>query len=203
MQKLTGTKKNESSFLQFTLIIKHLFGMDINNHKCFACLFLLTASYWITPVIAQDTHLMKQLQQSNYLDVTMKADSADMGITRWLKKPVEKSRILPLATDFNSLQHTGPGTIQVDHDKTISGKGSILLETPTSLPKKNPTNRAYAFAEVIRPLQGENLKDYNRFSVWVYADAPGFYSFFVGCTLYNGGKHIMPTPRQVRRAAFC
>ena len=47
---------------------------------------------------------------------------------------------------------------------------------------------------MIRPLKGEDLKAFNRFSVWVYADAPGFYSVFVGCTLYNAGKNIMPTP---------
>ena len=157
-------------------------------------LLMLIATYWLSPAMAQDANLMKQLQQSSYLGIAMKADSADMGITRWLKKKVEKSRGLPLAADFNSLKHTGPGTIQIDHNNTISGKGSILLETPTSLPKKNPTNRAYAFAEVIRPLKGEDLRGYNRFSVWVYTDGPGFYSFFVGCTLYNGGKHIMPTP---------
>ena len=59
---------------------------------------------------------------------------------------------------------------------------------------KNPANRAYAFAETIRPLKGEDLREYNRFSVWVYAEVPGFYSVFVGCTLYNEGKHVMPTP---------
>ena len=168
--------------------------MMINNYQRFTFLFLLLVTYSISPAAAQDAQLIKQLQQSDYLSVTMKADSSNMGITRWLKKPVEKSRSLPLAADFNSLKHTGPGTIQVDHDKTISGKGSILLETPTSLPKKNPTNRAYASAELVRPLKGEDLRGYNRFSVWVYADGPGFYSFFVGCTLYNEGKHIMPTP---------
>ena len=168
--------------------------MNIYKLQRITSLLVLTSIYCISPVMAQDAHLMKQLQESNYLSITMKADSANMGITRWLKKPVEKSRILPLATDFNSLKHTGPGTIQVDHGNTISGRGSILLQTPTSLAKKNPTNRAYAFAEVVRPLNGENCKDYNRFSVWVYAEGEGFYSFFVGCTLYNGGKHIMPTP---------
>jgi hypothetical protein len=156
-------------------------------------LLLMLISTWLVSQ-AQDANLLKQLKQSNYLKYTMKADSTNTGITRWLKKPVQKSRILPLATDFNSLKTKGPGAIKIDRTKTISGNGSILLETPTSLAKKNPTNRSYAFAEVIRPLKGEDLSDYNRFSVWVYADAPGFYSFFVGCTLYNEGKHIMPTP---------
>ena len=157
-------------------------------------LLMLISTFLINPVTAQDAKLVKQLQQSNYLKYTMKDDSTNAGITRWLKKRVAKSRILPLAADFNSIKTKGPGTIKIDRSKTISGNGSILLETPTSLAKKNPTNRSYAFAEVIRPLKGEDLKDYNRFSVWVYAEAPGFYNFFVGCTLYNEGKHIMPTP---------
>lgn len=160
----------------------------------FTCLLMLIAAYEVSPAMAQDPVLMKQLQQSSYLQSTMKADSASAGITRWLKKKVEKSRVLPLAADFNALETKGPGTIKIDRTKTISGNGSILLETPTSLGEKNPSNRSYASAEVIRPLKGEDLSEYNRFSVWVYADAPGFYSFFVGCTLYNEGKHVMPTP---------
>lgn len=47
---------------------------------------------------------------------------------------------------------------------------------------------------MIRPLNNENLDSYNRISVWIKLDAPGFYSAFVGVTLYNQGKHITPTP---------
>jgi hypothetical protein len=145
-------------------------------------------------VQAQDTTLQKQLEQSQYLRTIMKNDPANAGLTRWLKKPVEKSRTLPLAEDFYALKISGPGSIHINHDIAKSASGSILLETPASLAIKNPTNRSYASAEMIRPLNGENLTGYNRFSVWVYADAPGFYSVFVGCTLYNGGQHIMPVP---------
>ncbi|HTF19948.1 MAG TPA: glycoside hydrolase family 9 protein [Chryseolinea sp.] len=124
----------------------------------------------------------------------MKEDSTQGGMSRWVKKPVVKTRELPLAADFTSLKLTGPGRLSVDAKRTISGKGSVVIETPTSLATKNPTNRSYGTAEVIRPLKGEDLGEFNRFSVWVYADAPGFYSVFVGCTLYNEGSHIMPVP---------
>lgn len=154
--------------------------------------FGIIVSY--TNATAQKTALQKQLEQSGYLSRLMKADSSDMGLTRWLKKEVLQSRDLPLAADFNALKITGPGTIKIDRNNTVSGKGSILLETPSSLAIKNPSNRSYASAELVRPLKGEDLTAYNRFSVWVYADAAGFYSFFIGCTLYNGGRHIMPTP---------
>jgi len=143
---------------------------------------------------AQDQGLLKQLEESQYLKNVMKVDTSVAGMTRWSKKKVEQSRILPLASDFYALKTSGPGTIQIDHNVKRSKNGSILLETPSSLGVKNPSNRSYASAEMIRPINGEDLREFNRFSVWVYADAPGFYSVFVGCTLYNGGKHKMPTP---------
>ena len=162
--------------------------------RCAFVLFFFPGILLSLSAGAQDVALQKQLAQSRYLTYIMKADSANMGMTRWLQKKVQQSRILPLADDKDTLLIKGPGTIRIDKTKTISGKGSVVIETPTSLAVKNPTNRSYAFAEVVRPLKGEDLRAYNRFSVWVYADAPGFYSVFVGCTLYNGGKHPMPTP---------
>lgn len=142
---------------------------------------------------AQDL-LKRQLAESGQLGRLMREDPADGGMSRWLKKPVQGSRDLPLATDFSSLRLAGPGTLAIDSKHTHSGKGSVVIETPTSLGVKNPSNRSYASAELIRPLKGEDLRGYNRFSVWVYADAPGFYSVFVGCTLYNQGTHVMPVP---------
>jgi len=127
-----------------------------------------------------DTELEKQLQQSNHVHRIMKANPAHAGLTRWEKKKVLKSRVLPLAEDFGALRHTGPGTIHVDRKVTVSGKGSVRLDTPASLGKKNPTNRNYATPEIIRPLDREDLREYNRFSVWVYVDAPGVYLTFAG-----------------------
>ncbi len=84
-----------------------------------------------------DTELEKQLQQSNHVHRIMKANPAHAGLTRWEKKEVLKSRVLPLAEDFGALRHTGPGTIHVDRKVTVSGKGSVRLDTPASLGKKN------------------------------------------------------------------
>ena len=53
-------------------------------------------------VNAQNSAFQKQLEQSQYLNKVMKIDSADAGMTRWLKKEVQKSRILPLAEDFDA-----------------------------------------------------------------------------------------------------
>ena len=143
---------------------------------------------------AQDSTFLKQLERSHHLKRVMEVDSQNAAFARWTEKKVDRTRILPLAEDFSALTTTGPGTIEINQDNKRSNAGSILIKTPSSLSVKNPTNRAYAFAEMIRPLHGEDLSEYNRFSVWVYSDVPGFYSVFVGCTLYNEGTKIMPTP---------
>lgn len=157
-------------------------------------LFLSTCCFYAQVPWKPDTELAKQLRESNYVRHIMKENPENGGLHRWYQKEVLKSRELPLAEDFAALKHTGPGTIQIDHQVTISGKGSVRLDTPASLPKKNPTNRNYATPEIIRPLDREDLREYNRFSVWVYVDAPGVYLTFCGFTLYNEGEKIMPTP---------
>ncbi len=156
---------------------------------CSSLLFFISARGF-----AQDSILIRQLRQSQNLKYIMKPDSANMGLTRWQKKKVHQSRVLPLASDYSALKIKGPGTLTVDKNISVSKLGSVLLDAPASLAVKNPSNRSYAFAEMIRPLKNENLSVFNRISVWVKLDAPGFYSAFVGITLYNEGKHIMPAP---------
>lgn len=143
---------------------------------------------------SQDSLFIRQLKQSHYLQTLMKPDSAEMGFTRWKKKEIIRSLPLPLVPRFNDLKIKGPGSLKIVKDITVSGEGSILIETPTSLAVKTPNNRSYASAEMIRPLDSVNLESYNRINVWVKLDAPGFYSAFVGVTLYNNGKKITPTP---------
>jgi hypothetical protein len=142
----------------------------------------------------QDAKLIKQLEDSRYLKVTMKPFLEDAGITRWYEKEILATRSLPLASDFDALHVSGPGALHIDPNVTVSGNGSVRLDVPASLAVKNPSNRNYGFPEMIRPLNKEDLRDYNRLSVWIYVDAPGFYTVFTGVTLYNEGKTIMPVP---------
>ena len=142
--------------------------------------------------VGQDSVFVRQLRESQYLKKLLAVDSSAMGFTRWRKKEVIRSRVLPLASAFNELKIKGPGNLSIDKSTARTVSGSVLLETPASLAVKNPSNRSYAFAEMIRPLNNENLETYNRISVWVKLDAPGFYSAFAGVTLYNEGKKSRP-----------
>ena len=122
--------------------------MKFENACCFFVVVFLSFD-----VRGQDNLLMRQLKASENLKTIMKPDSADMGFKRWQNKVVNNSRVLPLAIDFASLKLKGPGTLKVDKTQTISGQGSVVLDAPSSLAVKNPSNRSYAFAEMIRPLK--------------------------------------------------
>ena len=141
-----------------------------------------------------DTALVRQIRESYQVHRIMREIPGRSGMERWLAKPVLESRELPLVEDFAALRHTGPGTISPDFTVTRSGKGSVHLDAPASLAKKSPDNRNYGMPDIIRPLDGEDLRAWNRFSCWVYVDAPGYYLVFLGFTLYNEGIKPMPTP---------
>ena len=141
-----------------------------------------------------DTNLSKQLEQSQYVHKPMQEIYENSGMYRWEAKEVLETRELPLAEDFASVTNRGGGVISVDKEVTHSGKGSIRLDTPSSGPVKNPTNRNYGTPEIVKTLPGEDLREWNRFSCWVYVDAPGQYITLLGFKILNEGEHVMPTP---------
>jgi hypothetical protein len=75
--------------------------------------------------VIRDVKLAKQLEESRYLRIPMAPDLEDAGLTRWRQKEVFKSRDLHLVDNFDRLQLTGPGTLHIDREITVSGKGSV------------------------------------------------------------------------------
>ena len=141
-----------------------------------------------------DPQLQYQLRESRLVHRTMPEIAENAGMTRWLAKPVLESRELPLAEDFKAIRHNGPGSIAPDFSVTHSGKGSVRMDVPASLDVKSASNRNYGMPDIFRPLDGEDLRDWNRFSCWVFVDAPGYYLVFLGVGLHNEGVRPMPTP---------
>ena len=156
---------------------------------------LLSAAAWSQSIPVTDSKLSRQLEESNYLRHTMKADPEDAGLTRWYQKDVQKTRELSLIDAFDDLVFSGPGKLSINKQITKSGKGSICMDVPASLGEKNKdNNRAYAAPEFTYKLNREDLRAYNRISAWVYMDAPGVYLVFGGLRFHNEGEKIMPTP---------
>ena len=138
--------------------------------------------------------LRGQLEDSGCLKIPMKEDLEDCAEIRWLEKPVLESRCMPFAKEPEKLRLTGPGTLNIDMDKSISGEGSVRLEVPTEGYHKHPGNRSFSATAFMRILGGENIERYNRISMWIYADSPGVASNYMMLSLHNQGEHIMPLP---------
>jgi hypothetical protein len=175
------------------LQIRHSFLITVRRNL--AILFIFVGFFVACNQGSQlDVKLAKQLEDSRNLRTIMQPFLEDGALVRWFEKEPLKSRSLPLVSDFDALRVTGPGTMHIDRNVTISGAGSIRIDTPTSLDVKSPSNRAYASAGIRRPLNREDISEYNRFSVWIYVDAPGFYTVFAGFSLHNAGEKIIPVP---------
>ena len=142
-----------------------------------------------------NAELQKQLEKSRYIRRPMDLTEPGHGaLERWLSKPALRSRSIDLYQDFDLLRQEGPGILTPNPTHTRSGKGSVMLDTPTSTAVKNPTNRRYAFSGFFYPLEQEDLTEYNRLSLWVYVDAPGLIFDSVTVELHNQGEHVIPVP---------
>lgn len=141
-----------------------------------------------------DETLRRQLEESRYIRRSMKADTADSGHERWARKPVVKTRQVPMAGRFSTLIHTGPGTMHIDRETCRTDEGSVRLDFPVATPIRHYNNRAYAIVTMRVPFEGEDLRGFNRMSAWIRFDAPGFSWRSVNVSIHNEGEHVMPVP---------
>jgi len=144
----------------------------------------------------------------------MQANDKDSAASRWLNKKVIAKRTLD---DMEKLDNwrsfTTSGTAIVDARKVIrtvdssssvatielskqfvhQGLQSMLMTTPTRLAGPAPKNgRGWGRSGVRRLFNGEDWTAYNRISIWIYPDLPGFYTSALDCQLYNDGTVKLP-----------
>lgn len=138
--------------------------------------------------------LEQQLEATDYVHSIMVEDPSHGAYARWEAKEVKASRPLVITESLDNILFRGVGSISYDAEMTRSGHGSVRIDCPTSTEKKNPTNRNYGTPEMIYTFDHEDLSEWNRISMWVYVDAPGFFNAFVSFKVFNEGEHVMPVP---------
>ncbi|HEY0175253.1 MAG TPA: glycoside hydrolase family 9 protein [Pedobacter sp.] len=144
----------------------------------------------------------------------LSADFQDSAAFRWLHKKVESKRMLD---DMESLENwrsfTTSGVEVVDARKVITttdssgsvadikltketvheGTQSLVMTTPVRLEGPAPKNgRGWGRSGVRRQFSGEDWTKFNRISIWIYPDLPGFYTTALDCKLYNDGQIKLP-----------
>ncbi len=144
----------------------------------------------------------------------MEAIFKDSAAYRWLNKKVIGKRTLDDMENLDNWRSfTTSGTAIVDARKVIrtvdssrsvatielskqfvhEGSQSMLMTTPTRLAGPAPKNgRGWGRSGVRRLFNGEDWTAYNRISIWIYPDLPGFYTTALDCQLYNDGNVKLP-----------
>jgi Glycosyl hydrolase family 9/Cellulase N-terminal ig-like domain len=142
------------------------------------------------------------------------ADEKASAAYRWLNKPVLENRPLDDMEDltpWSSFTTSGGAIVDarkvmktVDSSVSVAsidlttlrvhhGGRSLLMRTPTRLPGTAPaTGRGWGRSGIRRHFDGEDWTKYNRISLWIYPDLPGFYTTALDFRLYNDGKEKLP-----------
>lgn len=144
----------------------------------------------------------------------MIADYKDSASYRWLNKTVLESRSLD---DMETLEHwhsftTAGGevvdarkvikivdssgsaaTVKLDRDRIHQGAQSLMMTTPTRLEGQAPkSGRGWGRSGVRRHFDNEDWTTFNRISIWIYPELPGFYTTAIDFRLYNDGVQKLP-----------
>jgi hypothetical protein len=144
----------------------------------------------------------------------MEENFKDSAAYRWLNKKVFNKRTLDNmenldnwrsfttsgteVVDARKVQKTvdsssSVATIELSKQYVHEGSQSMLMTTPTRLAGAPPKNgRGWGRSGVRRVFNGEDWTKYNRISIWIYPDLPGFSTTALDCQLYNDGKEKLP-----------
>ncbi len=126
----------------------------------------------------------------------MPYDESETTDWRLEKKPVLESVILD---ECETPEYWKPVTdfarVELSDRESYDGKHSILFTAPTKLdsflPNRTP-GRIYIEPKAMRVIDHQDLSHYNRLSVWVKPDMPGFRSIVARLQLHNRGTHPVP-----------
>lgn len=150
--------------------------------KTLFTLFLLFAgsiSIYSQVRLTQDAQLEKQLYESGLIHQPLPLNTANSFEANGWKKEILQSNPLTQSTSTEGWSQSGIGSMSFSKEKTISGKGSIKLQFPTSTGKRatgspsDPDYATYGNSSVTYHLNGANLEKYNRIVFSIYPDCDG------------------------------
>ena len=80
-------------------------------------------------------------------------------------------------------------------ERSREGRQSLRMRLPARLDVPGPKNgRGWGSAGVRRQFDGEDWRPFNRISLWIYPDCPGWYVVALELRLYNEGEEKLPAP---------
>ena len=136
------------------------------------------------------------ISTSRHAHVIMPYDESETTDWRLEKKQVLETRMLD---DCETLEHWQPvspyASVSLSDLESYDGTHSVLFTAPCNLPEWLPERskgRIYYEPKAMRILNHEDLRPYNRLSVWIKPDVPGMRSIVARLQLHNQGNHPVP-----------
>jgi hypothetical protein len=113
---------------------------------------------------------------------------------RWTEKQVIESRLLDDCETPANWKYEGlKGEMSFTAERAKDGKQSVRLRAKTKGDAPTKDHRPWGSASVVRTVNGEDWSRWNRISVWIYPNLPGFKVVNVGVILRGEGKSSRPT----------
>jgi Glycosyl hydrolase family 9/Cellulase N-terminal ig-like domain len=143
----------------------------------------------------------------------LKVNFQNSAASRWLNKKVLNSRMMDDMETLDNWQGFTVGgeeivdarkvfkvkeadnvaAISLSREKFHSGNQSIVMRTPVRLPGLPPANgRGWGRSGLRRNFNGQDWTKFNRISIWIYPDLPGFYTCALDIHLFNDGSIKIP-----------
>lgn len=128
--------------------------------------------------------------------VIMPYDETETTDWRLERKPVLESRLLDTCESLDSWQAVSPyAKVTLSDEYFLDGAHSVLFRAPCNLPDWLPDRargRIYYEPKAMRILDHEDLRHWNRLSVWIRPEVPGMRSIVARLQLHNRGNHPVP-----------
>jgi hypothetical protein len=113
---------------------------------------------------------------------------------RWLDKEVVQSRRLDDMESLDawkiSVWNQGQATVESTADRCRDGRHSMRFRTSTTGTRPSPDGGVFGATSAVRSFDGENWRDFNRLSFWVYPQVPGFHAVALSVRLQNRSKQL-------------
>ncbi len=163
------------------------------------CCWLMGSSWLLVhgQVVPNRSDTLQKWVQSYQPIPINRTETADY---RWLRKPVRASRLLD---DMESLTNwrcdilntPKKGRFERTSERFYEGAHALKVTAATKGTEAGGSKgegRPWEWVVLRRDFKQEDWRDYNRLSVQVYPDFPGFRKMSVGLILYNEGAEPVP-----------
>ena len=146
-----------------------------------------------TVLLAQiDEKLKEDIRNTGFVHSPLPLDYTKSYEAFGLTKKVLNSNMLCDMEDLNKWSHEGIGGMSVSSERSISGKSSLRLVAPTTVPQFLGWGLGFGTSLASFDVGGTNWEKYNRIKFYIYPNCEGARSIYLNLYVENDGKIKVP-----------